>query len=472
MNEIQHNALKTDRDYSKYPFKNLCLENIEGEEWVNIPEFDGRLAVSNYGRVWALPREIHTVTGQVYHTKECIRKQVMSRRYNPYTSDYTEQLAICIRCNGKILRSLVNRLVYQLFVAPINFKEDHLRVVHIDGDNCNNHYKNLVLMDGVELYGQVLRVGRLPKSGRKRKKGNALMGKAAVRPVIQYTLKGKKIAEFESIAAASKVTGTHRASIRRVAQKKVIQLHGYVYRYKGECYRGEHSDFSRERPVTQYNIEGRKIERFSSVTKASEMTKISSKTISKAALRKFRFGSGYVWRYDGETYEGELKGTIRNKPKGIVQYTVGGVRKAQYKSVNQACKATGFCNTSLLNCAKKRSKLSYGFVWRFETENYKGEYKYCQQGKPITQYSNEGNKIKTYSTIMDAAEATELAPEKIQEYLKGKNRTAGEFIWRYAVQQVKKLSSLCVANTSELLLWRTCENSFTEQSEVRYTIRS
>ncbi|MBL0745846.1 NUMOD1 domain-containing DNA-binding protein [Chryseolinea lacunae] len=469
MNKIPDRTLKSDKDYDRYPFRNLSLENMKGEKWLDVPGFDGHLAVSNYGRVWMLSQEIRKATGKVCPAKECIRKQVMSRRYNPYTKDYMEQLAVNVRYNGRRLRALVNRLVYQVFVAPIDFKEDHLRVVHRDGDNCNNHYKNLVLMDGVHVYRHVLHIGRLPKSGTTKKKGQPRTGKNAERPIIQYSLDGKKIAEFESIAMASKATGTHRVSVRRAAQKKVLQLRGFVYRYKGDYYGGEQSGFSRERPVTQYSIAGEKIARFLSVTEAARATKISGKTISGAALRKFRFGSGYVWRYDGETYDGELKDTIRNRPKGIVQYTPEGLRVARYDSVNQACKATGFCNTALLHCASKQSKLSYGFVWRFENEDYQGEYgcfaqkikknpraknkrdgararryavaparmsssfrpsRGARNGKEVVQYALSGKVIKKYSSLAEAAKACAIDTSGISTVLDKPKRSAGGFVWR------------------------------------------
>jgi hypothetical protein len=428
--------------YSKYPFMNLSLIDMKDEVWMDIPDMDGYFKVSNYGRVWALERPVRSTTGQFYFIKERIRKQYLTTYYNSYTKDYTDQLAVNLRYEGKAHSFKINRLVYHLFIAPIDFKYDKKPVVHRDGDNCNNRVENLVLMNGTELYGHGLDIKRRPRSGTvtltKSKKKLIWNESNYPRPIIQYTLKGKKVAEYESMAHAAKVLKTTRSSIRKVTTKELIQLHGFVYRYKGEPYKGEHAGFSIEKPVTQYSIEGKKMASYPSVVNAALKTGIDANTISKCALRKFRIGSGFVWRYAGDSYRGEYKGTIKNRAKPIVQFTLEGKVVNRFDSVSQASIETGFTSSTLLACAKKETKVSHGYVWRFEGEHYAGEYKNYRIGKPVTQFTQDGTKMQTYSTIQAAAIASGLTSDNIQKNVIGENKTAGGFIWRYATKKELK----------------------------------
>lgn len=430
------------KDYSGYPFMNLSLESMEEEQWKDIPQFDGCYRISNFGRIWAAPRPVNTITGRSYYTKERIRKQTLTRFYNSYTQDYTEQLAVKLRFEGKNYGFKVSRLVYAFFVASAGVKFDDLLVAHKDGDNCNNHCDNLVLMNGTELYRHGLRIKRRPRSGQVIKKEKwSQSDKNAPRAIIQYDLSGKILNEYESIEKAAVANKTTRGSIRAVAIQNVPQLYGFVYRFKGIPYHGEHAGFSFEKEVTQYDLNGRKIKTYPSVKEAGNQTGISPSTISKCALRKFRFCGGFVWRYQGDTYGGEYRDKIKNKAKKIFQYSLDGKKIARFSSANQASKATGFSPAVILDCAKGKSKVSHGCVWRFAGDPYLGEHKQYQRGKPVTQRALDGKWIATYPSIEDAARATGLTPDNIQKNVKGHNKTAGGFAWKYATpEELESLS--------------------------------
>jgi len=430
------------KDYNRYPFMNLSLDSMDGEEWVDIPGFDGCYCISNYGRIWAAPRLVALKTGQVYFTKERIRKQSLVKYYNTYTKDHTEQLSIHLRYEGKEFGFKVSRLVYDAFVAPLGSDEEKFLVVHKDGDNCNNRWDNLVLMNGTELYVHGLKIQRRPRSGRRIKKKNQTVwsDKNSPRPVVKYSLDGKKLQEYTSVGEAAKENDTSRGALRLIIQQKLIQLHGFVYRFKGTPYKGEHKNFSYEKEVTQYTIDGKKVQVYPSVKEASIQTGIWAEQISKCALLKARIGGGYVWRYKGDTYKGEYKDKIRNYARKLIQYSVDGKKIAEFASANQASQKTGFSPATLLDCAFKRSRVSHGFVWRFENDSYKGEYKLHRIGKPVTQYTLEGKKIKTYSTIEAAAKETGLTSANIQKNVAGHNKTAGGFVWKPAeTREIEKL---------------------------------
>jgi hypothetical protein len=430
------------KDYSKYPFMNLSLEDIPGEEWLDAPGLDGYIKVSNYGRVWSLPRPVYSSDGHFYYTKERIRKQSLAKRFNPYINQYREQLHVHIRYEGKSYNVQVNRLVYSAFVKPVSFQNDKLMIVHLDGDNCNNRWDNLKAMDGTRLYAHDLEINLRALTRTLDKKIKSEGGSDRnLKAIVKYTLEGQKLSEYESIAQAARLNKVHRASIRHVAMKKLRQLHGLVYRFKGDRYKGEYADFSTEKQVTQYSIEGKRIAVYPSVKVASSQCNIHPDTISKCALQKINLAGGFVWRYPGDRYKGEYaRKKIKNKAKPLVQYSLEGKIVAHFASVNEAALTTGFTASTLLDCAFKRTRVSHGFVWRFEGESYKGEHKNYRIGKPVTQFSLENRVIQSFVSIEAAARASGLTPDNIYKNVKGDNKSAGGFVWRYASpKEIKKL---------------------------------
>jgi len=421
---------------------NFSLMEMKGEKWADIVPFNGDYKISNYGRVWALPRMIISSSGQTYFTKERIRKQSLNTRTNSYTGEDREQLGVNLRYEGKTYHFLVNRLVYHYFIAPINFKEDLFRVVHKNGDNCENKSDNLVLMNGSQLYAHDLLHNHKPRTSKLIKKaGHKEMSIAnAPKGIVKYTLEGKIVNKYESLTQAATDNNVARSSLRDVAKKRLKQWCGFVYRYQGDRYRGEYAGVSQEKPVTQYRIDGKRIAGHESVTKAAQATGIDANVISRCALNKCRLGNGYVWRYQGEKYGGEYRNKIKNLPLPLWQYTVHGKKVQRFSSTNAASIATGFSAATLLDCAYKRTKISHGYVWRFEGEVYKGEYRNYRRSKPITQHSLEGKKISTYSSIEEAAKATGLTADNIQKNVSGANKTAGGFIWKEATaKEIAKL---------------------------------
>jgi hypothetical protein len=53
------------------------------------------------------------------------------------------------------------------------------------------------------------------------------------------------------------------------------------------------------------------------------------------------------------------------------------------------------------------------------------------RGKPIAQYTSENVFIKDYPSIKDAGRNSGVSAKCIQQALKGTNRKAGGFLWKY-----------------------------------------
>ena len=108
------------------------LENLEGEIWKDIPEFEGYYQVSNMGRVKSLLRVVEKSNNR----KMTFQPKILSlnKHYkNGYISAY-------LRVFDKKERKSVHRLVASIFLDSVNNK---LEINHIDSDKSNNRFDNL-----------------------------------------------------------------------------------------------------------------------------------------------------------------------------------------------------------------------------------------------------------------------------------------------------------------------------------------
>jgi hypothetical protein len=108
------------------------LENLEGEIWKDIPEFEGYYQVSNMGRVKSLLRVVEKSNNR----KMTFQPKILSlnKHYkNGYFSAY-------LRVFDKKERKSLHRLVALSFLDSVNNKSE---INHIDSDKSNNRFDNL-----------------------------------------------------------------------------------------------------------------------------------------------------------------------------------------------------------------------------------------------------------------------------------------------------------------------------------------
>lgn len=139
------------------------------EEWkrIVINEQETNYEISNLGR------------GRNLDHLNWKSKGILTPKFNRSNGYYS----YCINFNGKQYYRYVHRLVAQAFIPnPNNLPQ----VNHIDGDKSNNKLDNLEWCDGIYNMKHAFK--------------NELVASAT--PVTIYTLKGEKIADFESISEA------------------------------------------------------------------------------------------------------------------------------------------------------------------------------------------------------------------------------------------------------------------------------
>jgi hypothetical protein len=120
-----------------FPYKNLSLEDMQGEIWKDIQGYDGYYQVSNFGRIKSLSRYVFNGMGN-YLKKEKIIKSILSNHGYLVVTLYIENVA---------KQFLVHRLVASAFVENLFNKE---KVIHIDYVKKNNNSKNLEWASSLE----------------------------------------------------------------------------------------------------------------------------------------------------------------------------------------------------------------------------------------------------------------------------------------------------------------------------------
>lgn len=189
----------------------MFVDSLDGEEWKEIPGFNGAYMVSNYGRVLSVSRIVRSGKTNFVKTKDII----MTKRPNKKGYD-----KVCLNLNGKTKSVFVHRLVAIAFIANPNNKP---QVNHIDGNKSNNLVSNLEWCTNGENQIHAYRLGLNKVTGRAGRK------KRRVRQIDPIT--GIAMAEYGSLADAGRKTGANCVNIRKAALGQRKTAGGYQWAF-------------------------------------------------------------------------------------------------------------------------------------------------------------------------------------------------------------------------------------------------
>jgi len=128
------------------PWKNLSLEDVEGEVWVDVVGYEKLHQVSSVGRFKSLKREVHYTTGQIHIYPEMILSQCLLRSCG--------YLYVALTKDKKHKNFRAHIIVAKHFIPnPLNLPEvNHLKSIKTDNrvselewsthpDNILHHYR-------------------------------------------------------------------------------------------------------------------------------------------------------------------------------------------------------------------------------------------------------------------------------------------------------------------------------------------
>jgi len=132
-------------------YKNLNIDDIDGEIWVDVIGFDGIFSVSNFGRIKSEGRFIERKNNGGYFKKESIRMQ--QKRDNG--------LIITLRYGAENVWTTVERIVFTSFNAEIDIKDNEC-VAHKNKIGTDNRLENLFVLTVSDSHKLNFKKGLLP----------------------------------------------------------------------------------------------------------------------------------------------------------------------------------------------------------------------------------------------------------------------------------------------------------------------
>ena len=189
------------------------------EIWKDIKNFEKLYQVSNYGNVRSLDIIINCKGAKGIDTH--LRKGRILKQ----TKGSTEYYNVNLSKNGKVKLKRVHRLVAEAFISNPN---NYPCINHKDGNKLNNNVENLEWCSYSYNNKEAYRIGL------KQNKYKGKFGKNAQfsKPLLQYSIDGVFIKEWENAEQVKRELGFCAENIRNVCNGRRKKANGYVWKYK------------------------------------------------------------------------------------------------------------------------------------------------------------------------------------------------------------------------------------------------
>ncbi|WP_316831665.1 NUMOD1 domain-containing DNA-binding protein [Pedobacter aquatilis] len=366
----------------------------EGERWTDLSGYEAFYRISDHGRL----------IKKAYYCKKAktadrlvparLVKPVLRKSKNIYVGDSLGYLYKTVSIEGKSVTFGLGRMVYYHFVAPFDLADRNLFIFYKDKDHNNLYYANLILGD------QQLKQQRMLSAARRgdplgeisaetreaaTAKMKATMHGKSVYQISRYNLSGILLESYPNAAvAAAKLDGDLK-TIQKACKGRPLTYKGYLWR-RGiadqlsmvtlEEPSGEGDLTKRRFPrcISQYDLEGRRIQSFPTIRKAAQVSGYSISHLSDTLRGKYLTCGPYFWRR-GNIPSIEVQ-ALKNSPSfrhtalgraeaKISKYDLNGLWKASYISISAAAKENKIDPKCVANVLKEKAITAGGFLWHF-----------------------------------------------------------------------------------------------------------
>ena len=186
--------------------------------------------------------------------------------------------------------------------------------------------------------------------------------------VFQYSLDGKFLREFESVADAASEYNTRREKIRACFTQRAYSVSGFIWKDKLTTITDEEKELAKTKiPILQYALDGTFIREHESTLDACyalDKKKGNGDSAICAVLRgRERSIYGFIWKYKTDNYPLKIDG-LKPLCRKVAQYSKDGKFIKEFKSITEAAKQLGSVGT-IHNCCSGKIKSAYGYIWKF-----------------------------------------------------------------------------------------------------------
>lgn len=279
-------------DFSYNSERWLSLEDFEGEEWKDIPGYEGWYMVSNYGRIKSVERS--TIQ------KRVCDKAIRLRTYKSCiikASNYGSYLICHLKKNGTSKVVKYHRIVCSVFNEnPNNLPQ----INHKNEIKTDNRAENLEWC--TPLYNR--NYGTAQQRLVEKLKNNPYVS----RPVYKYSINGVFIEKYPSIIEAYRRTGVKPSNITSVCNGgRSATAGGYIWSFSGNnddvmksvLRKQSNKKLYEKKRVLMFSMNHKLLNTFNSIIEASKETGIHKDTISRCCKHYgyYKSAGGYKWEF-------------------------------------------------------------------------------------------------------------------------------------------------------------------------------
>lgn len=248
------------------------------------------------------------------------------------------------------------------------------------------------------------------------------------------------ICRYESIVAASKDNGLSLSGLYRCDE--FFSLGGFCWCKCDEWYDGWRPSRKVNTATPVYQIEQNTLKivnEWESIKEASQVLGINKNVITRCCLRKGIIAGGFHWcKIENWTSDWKPKEKLpligRRKPLYQIDKKTLAII-AKYESTFEASKAVCAPNTCIAKAASGNATESAGYYWCYVDlyDNWKPKKKKKTgiSGKKVCQCDLNGNLIKIWNSVKEAADSIGISASNISNVCAGRINSAGGYVWRY-----------------------------------------
>lgn len=211
--------------------------------------------------------------------------------------------------------------------------------------------------------------------------------------------------------------------------------------------------------VDQYDLNGKFIKNYTSITEASKETNIKEQNIGAVINGRYKSVGGYLWCKKGKKLNIPREEKLNKRT--ILQYDLNGNFIKEWKTTTEAKNMTGANNITY--CCQGKIRNSGGYVWRYKNIeqinkgylnynikelNHNGNFNKTKHkpetlekmkknlAKSVIQYdlnnnNNNNNKTAEFISISEASRITGINKSSIHLCCNNKRNSAGGYKWKY-----------------------------------------
>jgi len=180
-------------------------------------------------------------------------------------------------------------------------------------------------------------------------------------PIYQFDKKGQLINTWSTAKKASDATGVSRLSISCCLHEKQKSAGGFLW--SNSMTSKSYSKSAHLRSVTQYTLDGKKIQTFPSIAEASRKTGVEIMSISDCCRGIHKRSNSFLWRYSKDPAPKPL---LIKKSREVFQYSKNGAFINSFPSISAAGKLSGLDEHNIRAACTGKTKTCGGFIWSFD----------------------------------------------------------------------------------------------------------